>query len=145
MNAPVVGVSPIASVPRIVALLRMNGHNGFPVLAPPEDLGADAGGGSGILGLDGRLQQPGGRKPRAPRRLLGMILRSQLQVLLERGALCDAEGALHLRSRQCLPVTLHPNCPSRCQTSSCQCVTLLPGCAVDLMSRRYASAPSEAH
>ena len=93
MNAPVVGVSPIASVPRIVALLRMTGHNGFPVLAPHEDIGAD-GGGSGVVGLDGRLQQPGARKPRAQRRLLGMILRSQLQVLLERGALCDAEGAL---------------------------------------------------
>ena len=106
MNAPVVGVSPIASVPRIVALLRMTGHNGFPVLAPPEDLGAaDGGGGSGMVGADGRLQQPGHRKPRAPRRLLGMILRSQLQVLLERGALCDAEGALQVLT----PVpTLHP-------------------------------------
>ena len=95
MSSPVVGVSPIASVPRIMGLLRMTGHNGFPVLAPPEGLDSHHGDGSLVVGADGRPQHGrNGRKPRAPRRLLGMILRSQLSVLLERGAFCDAEGAL---------------------------------------------------
>ena len=87
MSSPVVGVSPVASVPRVVGLLRTTSHNGFPVLAPPEDLGD----GSSSLGPDGRPRR--GRRKRGPRRLLGMILRSQLLVLLERGAFCDAEGA----------------------------------------------------
>ena len=90
MSSPVVGVSPVASVPRVVALLQMTSHNGFPVLAPPEDVGGDGG---GSLELDGRLRHAGGK--RGPRRLQGMILRSQLLVLLERGAFCDAEGAFH--------------------------------------------------
>ncbi len=95
MSSPVVGVSSVASVPRVVGLLRMTSHNGFPVLAPPEDLGD----GSGSLDPDGRPRR--GRRKRGPRRLLGMILRSQLLVLLERGAFCDAEGASRMLHVPC--------------------------------------------
>lgn len=85
MATPVVGLEPVVAVARVVALLRQTKHNGFPVLAPRE------GGASGDEPPEQPDTEDGTR--RQARRLLGIILRSQLLVMLERGFFCDAQGA----------------------------------------------------
>ncbi len=69
----------IESVTRILATLRGTTHNGFPVWARQTDVEADD---EDVLeiGEDGE------------RRLKGMILRSQLLVLLQRRHFVDADG-----------------------------------------------------
>lgn len=85
MASPVVGLEPVVPVARVVALLRQTKHNGFPVLAPRE-------GGSPGDATPELSDEEGGTRRQA-RRLLGIILRSQLLVMLERGFFCDAQGA----------------------------------------------------
>ena len=104
MASPVVGLSPVVSVSRVVALLRQTKHNGFPVLEPhkgsavsrhttpvsPFSNGASSGSDQGTGDEDGSEE---GSVPRRAQCLLGIILRSQLLVMLETGFFCDADGA----------------------------------------------------
>ena len=86
MASPVVGLEPVVQVARVVALLRQTKHNGFPVLAPWE--GGPPGDAFPEL-LDDEEEEDARREARG---LLGIILRSQLLVMLERGFFCDAQG-----------------------------------------------------
>lgn len=76
MASPVVGLCEVETVEHVLHVLRDTTHHGFPVYA------RDSAGSRGRDAPDGAV---GGR-------LEGTILRSQLVVLLEAGAFCDAEG-----------------------------------------------------
>ena len=73
---PCWNVRSIESVARVIEVLRIVTHNGFPVFMRESDLEA----------LGGLV--PGEES----QRLEGLILRSQLLVLLQRRHFCDAEG-----------------------------------------------------
>lgn len=76
MASPVVGLCEVESVEHVLHVLRDTTHHGFPVYARDS---------AGTNGRDTPDSAVGGR-------LEGTILRTQLVVLLEAGAFCDAQG-----------------------------------------------------
>ena len=86
MATPVIGLPRIVEVSRIVEVLTCSLHNGFPVFPLGDDNNNDSGTGtsSGITAQQSAHQRQ--------RRLEGFILRTQLLVLLQERAFCDAAG-----------------------------------------------------
>eukprot|EP00798_Chlamydomonas_sp_ICE-L_P001153 gene1153-3718_t len=76
MASGVIGFRAVESVARVMEVLRAVQHNGFPVFMRESDLEAAGG------------LAPGGES----HRLEGVILRSQLLVLMQRRHFCDADG-----------------------------------------------------
>ncbi|CAG9466434.1 unnamed protein product [Pedinophyceae sp. YPF-701] len=89
MATDVVGFEPIANVRKIVRVLQRTTHNGFPVLANNVDpLEEDSEDDSVDMGGAGRS------RPLLPQgRVEGIILRSQVLVLLQRQAFCLSDGS----------------------------------------------------
>ncbi len=89
MATPVVGLSEVESVEHILQVLRDTTHQGFPVYALEPTLPSST-------SLSG-TSPPSPSHPPHPidglgGRLQGIVTRSQLLVLLEAGAFCNAEG-----------------------------------------------------
>lgn len=86
MTPQVWSFAEVESVDFITAVLRRTTHNGFPVLGEQEAFKLTEGGatGSGALGKDVGSSRQGSFQ--------GLILRSQLLVLLAEQAFCDQEG-----------------------------------------------------
>ncbi|KAL4451977.1 hypothetical protein ABPG75_007639 [Micractinium tetrahymenae] len=97
MASPVVGLDGVVPVSSVLQVLRSTTHNGFPVLAPfkpAAEQGGGRGGVSSARGLPGVWGEVNGElgARQGAGRLQGLVLRSQLLVLLRHGAFCDARG-----------------------------------------------------